>query len=135
MNDADAEILVASFYRHYNSHDVAAVGALYAEDGAHEDIAGGKRREGRQSVESGLAGFFSMLPDVAFAIENTVFSREAAVVFYRMTGHIGRDFGTMPTKGKPIALAGVHVFALEAGRIKATTDFWNEADFKRQLAA
>lgn len=132
---SEFEGVIAAFYQGYNAHDVAGVGELYVEEGVHEDIASAKMRQGRGAVEAGLKGFFDMLPDVAFEVENTIVSRGSAVVFYRMQGHIGRDFGTMPTKGKPIDLAGVHVFAFDGDRIKATTDFWNEADFKAQLSA
>lgn len=132
---SELEGVIAAFYQGYNAHDVVGVGELYVDEGVHEDIAGAKMRQGRGSVEAGLKGFFDMLPDVAFEIENTVVSRGSAVVFYRMTGHIGRDFGGMPTKGRRINLAGVHVFAFDGDKIKATTDFWNETDFKRQLSA
>lgn len=129
------QTLITAFYGAYNAHDHAAAGELYTDEGVHEDIAGGKLRQGRTAVEAGLKGFFAMLPDVVFDIENTVVSRDAAVVFYRMRGHIGYDFGTMQTKGKPIDLPGVHVFAFDGEKIKATTDFWNEADFRTQLQA
>jgi len=132
---SDLQGLIAAFYQAYNAHDVAAAAELYADEGVHEDIAGAKLRQGRASVEAGLKGFFDMLPDVAFAVENSVVSRDSAVVFYRMKGHVGRDFGAMQTKGKPIDLAGVHVFSFDGDKIKATTDFWNETDFKTQLSA
>jgi steroid delta-isomerase-like uncharacterized protein len=126
--------LISAFYRHYNAHDVEAVGSMYLENGVHDDIAGGKRRQGRDAVKAGLKGFFDMLPDVAFAIENIVFSRDSAVVCYRMKGHIGEDFGSLKTKGRPIGLLGVHVFAFDGKHIRMTTDYWDEAVFKAQLA-
>lgn len=129
----DPQDLLSTFYRHYNAHNIVAVGLMYAEDGMHDDIAGGKRRQGREAVEAGLKGFFEMLPDVSFHVENTVLSRNAAVVFYRMKGHIGKDFGALKTKGRPIDLPGVHVFALEGELIRTTTDYWDEAIFKAQL--
>ena len=132
---SEPETMIAAFYQSYNAHDVPAAVGLYSDDGAHTDIAGGRTRAGRAELEAGLRGFFDMLPDVTFEVTETVLSRDSAVVFYRMEGHIGRDFGTMPTKGKAIELTGVHVFAFESDRIKATTDYWNEADFKKQLSA
>lgn len=125
--------LIAAFYRHYNAHDVEAVGSLYIEDGVHEDIAGGKRRQGRDALWAGLKGFFDMLPDVVFHLENTVLSRNSAVVLYRMKGHIGKDFGVVKTKGRPIDLQGVHVFTFDGEHVSVTTDYWDEAVFKAQL--
>jgi steroid delta-isomerase-like uncharacterized protein len=130
---SEPQDLIAAFYRHYNAHDVEAVGLTYVEDGVHEDIASAKRAQGRDAVEAGLRGFFAMLPDVVFHLENTVLSRNSAVVFYRMKGHIGKDFGSLQTKGKPIDLPGVHVFSFDGEHIRATTDFWDEAVFKAQL--
>jgi steroid delta-isomerase-like uncharacterized protein len=125
--------MIAAFYQHYNAHDVEAVSSMYVEDGVHDDIAGGKRRQGRDAIEAGLKGFFDMLPDVAFAIEKTVPSRNSAVVFYLMKGHIGKDFGALKTKGRPIDLPGVHVFSFDGKYIRMTTDYWDEAVFKAQL--
>lgn len=129
----DRQDLVAAFYRHYNAHDVEAAGSLYVDDGTHDDIAGGKRREGRDAVKAGLKGFFEMLPDVVFHVETTILSRQSAVVVYRMKGHLGKDFGPMKTKGRPIDLPGVHVFAFDGQHIRTTTDYWDEAVFRAQL--
>lgn len=132
MSELQAKI--TAFYRHYNAHDVEAVTLMYAEDGVHDDVAGARRRAGRDAVAAGLQGFFDMLPDVTFHLETTVLSRDSAVVMYRMTGRIAKDFGPLHTKGKSIDLPGVHVFSFAGGHIRATTDYWDEAVFKAQLA-
>jgi uncharacterized protein (TIGR02246 family) len=53
----------------FNSHDAAAVGKLWAENGVHVDRESGERTEGRAAIQTDLEEVFKTIPDIRIAIE------------------------------------------------------------------
>ncbi|MEI4473838.1 nuclear transport factor 2 family protein [Frigidibacter sp. MR17.24] len=127
--------LIAAFYRAYNSGDAAAAVALYAGDGAHVEAASGQSRTGAAALQKGLAGFLGMFDGLRFDTQPPVRAGSKAVVTYVMHGTVNRDLGPLPARGKAVALRGVHLFEIEDGAIRRTTDFWDMDDFRAQVAA
>lgn len=128
--------IVDAFYRAYNSHDAVAATALYAEDGRHEEIAMGADRQGRNALRGGLEGFFLMMPDVRWRERQRIHSAAHVAVLYEMAG----TFVPQPRAGeaakpaRPVTLAGLHLFEIVEGRIAATRDYWDKAQFLQQIA-
>ncbi|TBW41344.1 hypothetical protein EYW49_01060 [Siculibacillus lacustris] len=127
--------LVEAFYAAYNAHDAAAAVALYAEDGRHREQAGGQTRQGAEALATGLTRFFGLMPDAHWDLRERIEAGASVAVVYTLTGHLAFDLGGAPTRGLAIELPGVFVFEIADERIAATTDFWNPADFQRQLKA
>ncbi|WP_181703340.1 nuclear transport factor 2 family protein [Chthonobacter albigriseus] len=132
MSHGSALDLVDAFYRAYNSRDAAAAAALYREDAWHQEGTAGPRRTGRAALESGLSGFFSLLPDAHWERRETIPAGSTVAVVYTLTGHLGIDMGGAQTKGRPIRLDGVHLIELDGDSIAGTRDYWSLDDFKRQ---
>lgn len=126
---------VAAFYAAYNGGDAAAAAALYAEDGWHEEAHNGARRQGRDALRTGLDGFFGFIAGAQWHPRERIDAGpQVALVFYTLTGTLGVDIKGRPTRGRPIALKGVHLFELEDGQIRGTRDYWDPAAFQRQIA-
>ena len=127
--------IVSSFYDAYNRHDVAAAVGLYEEGGSHADVAVGALREGRLALGEGLAGFFRMMPDAVWRERERIVAGASVAVVYTLTGHVvpRPGPGEAPAPARGIELAGLHVFEFGGDRIRATRDFWDPAEFRRQM--
>ena len=55
---------LAKFGQAFNSHDAAALGAAWAEDGVYADAADGVALAGRQAIQDWYAALFAAQPDV-----------------------------------------------------------------------
>lgn len=125
--------IVDAFYAAYAARDAEAAAQLYRENGFHFEAAMAKRREGREAISTGLAGFFSMLPDVTWSERERIVSGSSVVVNYTMRGTMqkrGSD-GAEP-EARSVELPGVHVFEFDNGELVGTTDFWDLSLFKQQ---
>lgn len=133
---ADFHSILDAFYSAYAERDAARAGALYPEDGWHEEVAMSKRRTGREAVAEGLAGFFRMLPDVTWSEEQRILSGRQAAVLYTMRG----TFTPRPKEGaeapqpKTVVLKGLHLFEFSDDGLIGTKDLWNLDSFKQQIA-
>ncbi|MEI4487890.1 nuclear transport factor 2 family protein [Frigidibacter sp. MR17.14] len=131
----EQDALIAAFYRAYNAGDAGAAVALYAGDGTHVEAASGKARSGPEALRAGLEGFLAMFRDLRFETERPVRAGSQVVVTYLMTGTLVRDLGPLKAAGRRVALRGVHLFEIEAGRIRRSTDFWDFDELRAQVAA
>ncbi len=110
----------------FNSGDAAAVAALYAEDGIHEDIPAGVRLQGRDAITGYVAEVFSQFDDFRF---EPVFGRlegDLAVLEYTLTG-------TDPASGQPVTYRGVIVAEYDGELIRRSTDYYDLATILSQL--
>ena len=127
--------IVSSFYDAYNRHDAVAAVGLYEEACSHADVAFGAVREGRAALVEGLSGFFRMMPDAVWRERERVVSGASVAVVYTLTGHVaprGRP-GEAPAAARAIDLPGIHLFELGEGGIRSTRDYWDAAEFRRQM--
>jgi steroid delta-isomerase-like uncharacterized protein len=110
----------------FNSGDAAAVAALYAEDGIHEDIPAGVRTQGREEITAYVAEVFGQLNDFRF---EPIFGRlenDLAVLEYTLTG-------TDPNSGRSVSYQGVIVAEYEGDLIRRSTDYYDLATILNQL--
>ncbi len=128
----DRRDLIDRFYACYAARDAEGAAELYHADGWHEEVAMGKRREGRAALAEGLRGFWRMLPDVAWQRTGYVRAGDSVAVPYRMTATFtprGEDVAP-----RPIALDGIHLFELRDGLLAGTRDMWDLDLFRAQMA-
>jgi steroid delta-isomerase-like uncharacterized protein len=116
----------------YNRHDVDAVGALYAADGTHEDVAYGRPKQGRGAIAGGLSYFLKAFPDARWVTFGSFEDGERAMARYVLTGTLQSDFGPFKAGGQRIELRGVQVLELSDGLIVRSEDYWDGATFERQ---
>ncbi|MDM9622952.1 hypothetical protein A6U87_07705 [Rhizobium sp. AC44/96] len=128
----DHAALIDRFYLAYASRDAEQAVALYHPEGWHEEVAMGKRREGRTALAEGLVGFWRMLPDVSWDRRGYIRAGNTIAVPYHMTGTFTpRGEGATP---RGIALDGLHLFELHAGLLIGTKDMWDLDVFKGQMS-
>jgi steroid delta-isomerase-like uncharacterized protein len=110
----------------FNSGDAAAVAALYAEDGVHEDIPAGVRVQGREAITAYVAEVFGQLDDFRFEPVFGWKDGDVAVLEYTLTG-------TDPESGQPVTYRGVIVAEYDGDLIRRSTDYYDLASILSQL--
>lgn len=128
--------IVSAFFDAYNRHDAKAATGLYEEACSHTDVAFGGRREGRAALGEGLAGFLRMMPDAEWRERERIYAGSEAVVVYTLTGAVvpRPKPGEAVDAPRPIELAGIFLFEIGETGIRSTRDYWDKAEFLRQMA-
>jgi steroid delta-isomerase-like uncharacterized protein len=125
---------VDRLYDAYNRHDPSGAAALYAVDGTHEDVAGGRQSVGPDEVRVGLGRFIAAFPDARWEVVQVVAAGRRATATYRLSGTLRSSLGPFAAGGQRLDLRGVLVLELnEGGAIRRTVDYWDGAEFARQM--
>jgi steroid delta-isomerase-like uncharacterized protein len=117
----------------HNAHDTGAVGALYAPEGRHREMATGAERVGGDEIAEGLASFLRAFPEAAWDYEDPVIDGGRIAVAYSLTGTLRGDLGPFQPAGQALELAGIVLIEVGAGGIQSTRDYWDAATFVRQM--
>lgn len=128
----EAEIL-ESLFQAYDAHDLERVGALYAADATHVDIAAGRPKQGRAGIVAGLASFFTGFPDARWAVSASATSGGRAFGQYVLSGTLQTDLWSFDAGGQRLELGGVLVLHCTNGLISRSEDYWDAGTFRRQM--
>jgi steroid delta-isomerase-like uncharacterized protein len=108
-----------------NAHDADAVAAAVTEDFVNEHTsARGVSRTGRAAYRQALDGFLEQFADLRYEVEDTLVDGDRAAVAYTMTAAVD---------GRLIAIRGVFRFRVRAGLVAHRVDYWDGAEFARQI--
>ncbi len=118
----------------YNAGDPVAASSLYAETGAHVDIAAGRPKVGRAAIESGFRDFLAAFPDAHWDVDVLASNSNHAFGRYVLTGSLQRDMWSFEARGQRLELAGVHVIECQDGQIARCEDYWDVGTFSRQMS-
>jgi steroid delta-isomerase-like uncharacterized protein len=135
LADSDAAAVVAAFYAAYNRQDAGAAAALYAEDGAHAEVATGIARVGRDEIEDGLAAFLAAFPDATWETEEPFVRNGGVAVPYTLRGTLRGPLGPFEPAKQRLEIRGVHVLEVRDGAIVRSDDYWDGSTFARQMRA
>ncbi len=130
---SDHRDLINAFFAGCNGHEPARVASLYAPDGSHEDVATGHSRSGHDALEQGLSHFLKTIPDAHWEESQRIVAGKATVVSYVLTGHLQADLGPFKARGQAVSLPGVYVVTCKDDKITSSRDYWDAADFGRQV--
>ena len=110
-----------------NAADSAALAALYAEDGIHEDVPAGVTVRGREEIAAFVEGALGQFRDVRFEPVSARQAGDLAVLEYEFSV---TDLAT----GQPVAYRGVIVFELDGDLIRRSADYYDLNAILGQLA-
>jgi steroid delta-isomerase-like uncharacterized protein len=117
----------------WSSGDPKRLGALFADDGVLEDVPLGARVQGPAGVRAFAAPLMEASPDFVCEVTARVAAGGRAASEWRMTGTHAGDLPGMPRTDKRFDVRGVSMLELDGEKIKRCSDFWDMADFRRQL--
>lgn len=94
----------------------------------------GQNVEGRDAYRKRVADFFAEFPGLHYEIEDLIVDGERVAVPYVMTGKWNAP-GAVPNSAKSFRIRGMFRFRVENGKITHRVDYWDSADFQRQVGA
>jgi ketosteroid isomerase-like protein len=113
-----------------NAHDPDAVAACVTADFVNEHTSAlGTTRVGREVYRAALPTFLDRFRSLRYEPEDVIVDGDRAAVAYRMTCVWAGDDGRL----HPVAIRGVFRFAVTNGLIAHRVDYWDSADFERQV--
>jgi steroid delta-isomerase-like uncharacterized protein len=117
----------------WSSGDAERLASLFTEDCVFEDVALGARVDGPAGVRAFAAPLMAASPDFVCEVTGRVEGGERAASEWRMSGTHAGDLPGMPRTDKRFDVRGVTILEIEGGKIRRCSDFWDMADFRRQL--
>lgn len=118
----------------WSSGDPRRVAALCTDDCLYEDIPLGAVNRGRDAVAAFAAPVMEACPDFRLELTARVGPSDGwAAAEWRITGMHAGDLPGMPRTDKRFDVRGASIIELEGDKIMRCSDFWDMADFRRQL--
>ena len=133
---------VQRLFKTLNSHDLDALGALYADD-ARTRRPGWLQKEGPEALFASYEMDFACVPDASFKAIETVSEGDLVVTELRMTGTntgptvlgdfgkalLGEDVESVPPSGRPIDLPAVFLHEVRDDLVIAERQYWGLLEF------
>ena len=117
MSVADLKARTQQIFDLFNTHDVQAASAYFADEAELRDVAVARPAIGPQQIAAIYARQLAALPDSVVHIDRMVAEGDMVVVEWTLSGtHRGRMLG-IPATGKPISFWGTTVARMENGKI------------------
>jgi len=133
MSVADIKARTQQIFDLFNSHDVQAAAAYFAEDADLRDVAVARPAIGPQQIAAVYARQLDAIPDSVVRIERMVAEGDTVAVEWTLSGtHLGRMLGIPPT-GKPVSFKGVSMLRYRTNMVVSDTRVWDLAGLLRQI--
>lgn len=124
--------VVTSYLEALSRGDVDAAVALVADDFHNEHTSSlGNSLRGRDAYRERLPRFLAQFTQLRYELEDLIVDGERAAAPYTMTFRWTADDGTEV----PVRIRGIFRFRVVDGHITHRVDYWDGADFQRQVAA
>ena len=125
MAPAATRAAVDRYVAALNGHDADTIAAAVTDDFVNEHTsAGGISRTGRAAYRQALDGFLGQFADLRYEVEDVLVDGDRAALAYTMTAVVD---------GCPIAIRGVFRFRVRGGLVAHRVDYWDGAEFARQI--
>jgi limonene-1,2-epoxide hydrolase len=133
---------VESLFETLNSHDLAALDALYTSDAATRRP-GWSQEEGPEALIASYEMDFACVPDISFEAIGITSEADRVVTEVRITGTntgptvlgdfgkalLGKDLESVPPSGRPIDLPAVFVHEVRDDLVRAERQYWGLLEF------
>ncbi|MFI0423078.1 ester cyclase [Spongiactinospora sp. 9N601] len=110
-----------------NGHDRDEIAACVTPGFFNEHTsAAGVSVRGRDAYRERLASFLAGFSELRYEVEDMLIDGDRAAVPYRMSARYG---------GAPVSIRGMFRFRVSGGLIDHRVDYWDGAEFERQVEA
>lgn len=136
MTDRNAAIqLIERYFGGLNAGDADAVADCVSEDFVNEHTATlGTNVYGREAYRQRLSGFLSSFDGMRYEAEAVIVDGDRIAVPYTFSGRYLGPQGEY-ADGRAFSIRGIFSFRLEAGELAHRVDYWDSAEFMRQIEA
>ncbi|MEP7189658.1 MAG: ester cyclase, partial [Roseiflexaceae bacterium] len=133
MSVADLKARTQQIFDLFNTHDVQAASAYFAEDAELRDVAAARRAIGPQQIAAVYTRQLDAIPDSIVRVERMVAEGDTVAVEWTLSGtHRGRMLG-IPATDKPVSFKGVSMLRYRANMVLTDTRIWDLAGLLRQI--
>jgi steroid delta-isomerase-like uncharacterized protein len=94
----------------------------------------GHSLRGRDAYRERLPTFLGRFGGLRYEVEDLLVDGDRAAVAYRMTCRWRGDTAGMPAGGVPVTIRGMFRFRVAGGAIAHRVDYWDGAEFQRQIS-
>jgi steroid delta-isomerase-like uncharacterized protein len=123
-----------AFVDAWNHHDAAALDTLVSAEAVHEDLALGFRGEGPEAFKGFMHETFRQIPDFDWRPGPVLVDGTGAAAEWTLAGTYSGDTPTGAVRGRPFSVRGVSFVLTQGGRITRFSDYYNLAEFYRQVS-
>jgi steroid delta-isomerase-like uncharacterized protein len=132
----DVEEMLKEENAAWNSHDVDKIATFYTDDCIKEDVAVGVHVRGKEAMKAVNSGAFAAVPDMKIELRLIISSRDTAATEWTMSGTYSSSHPGAPLViGRPFSIRGATIMQLREGRISRVSDYWDSAQFVRQVGS
>ena len=132
MQTDEVRAIVNQWIAAFNSHDVAAIVALYADDAELFDSGMKHPRYGRIEIEQWFTTRFQTMPTFSYTPTSQIAVPGQAVVTWTARAHSPRLLG-QSWLSRPFQVDGVSVFTLREGHIKKQRGYYDHLSALEQI--
>lgn len=120
--------VVDEFIAAWSSLDLEKIMGFFASDAVYINIPIEPANEGVEAIRTMIGGFLAMADEIEFVVSHTTENGEGVVMNERI------DRFHMRATGKWVEARVMGVFELADGKIKAWRDYFDLAEFQKQMA-
>lgn len=117
----------------WDNHDFAAIDTLVDPLAIHENLALGFRGDGRDEIKAFMRRTFEQIPDFEWRPTNILTDGPEVAAEWTRAGTYSGDTPQGPVKNRRFSIRGASVGVTDHGRIIRFTDYYNLAEFYRQV--
>ena len=117
----------------WSNHDVDSLLTLFSDDCCYEDAVLGWVHRGKTEIREFAAAVFSMHPDFRLNYVSSFATDARGAAEWLIEASFEGEFEGVQVARKPVTFRGVTLFEFRDGHICRNTDFWDYADWMRQL--
>ncbi len=133
--EADPAMTVRHYIAALNRGDPDDIASCVSAEFINEHTSTlGETITGRAAYRARLEGFLGQFRQLHYEIEQTIAEGAQVAVAYRMSARYRYTDGGAAVE-RPIQIRGMFRFRVEHGRIVHRVDYWDSADFQRQLSS
>ena len=92
----------------------------------------GRTIVGREAYREAIGRFLAGFPGLHYEVEHLIADGSQVAVAYRMSG-AWREAGASAAAARPFSIRGMFRFQVASGRIVHRVDYWDSAEFQRQI--
>jgi steroid delta-isomerase-like uncharacterized protein len=108
----------------WSAHDVDRLLPLFTADAVYEDVPMGVVSRGAAELQAFAESVFARLPDVSFELQSAFVDGAMGGAEWAMRG---------TREGKRVEIRGMSAFEFAGDRIRRCSDYWDMANYLRQL--
>ena len=129
----DAEQVVREFVSIWNAYDPALVSEIFTRDAVYEDQAFDVHVEGPTEIRFFFEQSWKAVPDLKMEVISMFSSGAQVATQWILSGTHEGDYPGLPATHKSFSIRGVGITEVYDGKVKRHTDYYDEAEFRRQL--